>query len=247
MTKIDLARRIVKLNEEVTGEPASDKAAERLAARETTEALGKLLEDATKAAADKAGAGDEGEPAPDESDSLSGGDLEDQLDTALEQGDVADRDYDQHVDVADLDRVPDEAPPAKHDAWGAKPWLRPNVRVVLPALEPGESEEAPEGLPAERGTVQRIMGDAGTCIVVVDPVHRDGPDDDGERTVSIDDVELAPEPTLAGANAADKATKHAVDVRRMERKLELARGRAKRANDEVKRLEGRLERLKAGR
>jgi hypothetical protein len=255
VSKIDMARRIVALNAEVTGEPGGIREAEKLANRETLEGLAAMLEDATTAAATKREAKAEGAEA-------RGGDLEDQVGAALgnpladaartvpwrcpscnEEQERAPSGLCRNLTCPSLNDADRDVKPANVvDAWAAKPWLRPSVRVVLPALEPGESDEAPDGLPAERGTVGRIMGDAGTCVVTVDEEFREGPEDTGERTVSIDDVELAPEPTLAGANAADRAAKHGVDLKRLQRKLELAQGRAKRAADEVARLEERIRR-----
>lgn len=276
MSKIDLARRIVALNSEVTGEPGGIREAEKLANRETVDALTTMLEDATKAAAEKA-AGAPEPPAEVQENALAreagrmredGQGFPDGARVRViadgREGTTVDCSFltgqparlRSAVDLAggkretfDVGELEALAAPPPHDAWAAKPWLRPNVRVVLPALEPGESDEAPEGLPAERGVVGRIFGDAGTCIVTVDEEFRDGPEDDGARTVSIDDVELAPEPTLAGANAADRAAAHGVALQKLLRKLELAKGRAQRAQDEVTKLEQRIarERASAGR
>ena len=128
--------------------------------------------------------------------------------------------------------------------WDAKPWLRPGARVVLPALEPGESAEAPEGLPAEHGAVVSIDDSDGTCIVLVDAAPGGAP---AEVQVSVDDVEPEPEASLAGVHAAATLAARAAEVKKWERKLKLAQGRATRAAEAVARIERRLAETKEGR
>lgn len=61
-------------------------------------------------------------------------------------------------------------------------WMTGGARGFLPAIPPGESDDAPDGVPAAACTVQRVVEEQGVVVVLIDG--------DSEPTkVAIEDVE----------------------------------------------------------
>lgn len=122
----------------------------------------------------------------------------------------------------------------------AKPWLRFGARVRLPALEPGECEEFPDGLPAETAKVLEVHGEVGTVLVEIEGSGE-------QQLVSGDDLELPPDPGEDRPHtfAAEVAAQKAEQLARAQRRLRLAEKRLASATREVERLKATIAGLTA--
>lgn len=155
----------------------------------------------------------------------------------------------------------------KPPAGKAPTWLRGGVRALLPEIKPGESDDAPDGMPAESCTVQSVHEEHGVVVVMIDGSLE-------PTKVAIEDLEehsnvvAFPGPTLPEAEAAQvqaelagqaphvdpeptvppgpAAGVRAGQAERLEQQVRAAEAAAKRATAKFLNLSRRLSELKGG-
>jgi hypothetical protein len=69
--------------------------------------------------------------------------------------------------------------------------LKVGARVKLRGQDP--SDDFPDGLPEEVGSVASVHAPSQTAVVVVDPQYRGEDEDDGMREVGLDQLEVLPD------------------------------------------------------